>query len=121
MPIDKGDFIQSVHSNRARRARLGLDPNGSQVIKCEHRSWCAFNRENAYNKVIKNISGSDVSGEELRNIVEGKLFDEILEENSLGGLIQDEISEQYIIGRIPCKFEDFVDRILNCAIVEEED
>ncbi len=92
-----------------------------QVLKAEDNDWTFFDRDSDYDGVTRTINGEVIKGEDLRNLVEEKLFNIILDENCLEALSQDDISEKYCNGKLPTNLNRFIDLILSCPVIDEDD
>lgn len=92
-----------------------------QVLKAEDNDWILFDRETDYEGLTRMIEGEVIKGENLRNLIEEKLFNIILDENCLGALSQDDISEKYCKGKLPTDIDRFIDLIVSCPVIDEDD
>ena len=115
-----GKFGLSVHSSRTARNHSHTTES-LQAKKTEDNCWVRFNRDMAYDGLVCTVDSQEISGENLKNMVEEKLFYNILDENCLGALSQDDISIKYCKGRLPTSIEKFVDIILSCPVIDDDD
>jgi hypothetical protein len=114
---DKGGL--TIHSNKRSRRNKSFRDNNSFFVVMD-KDWVSFDREIDYDGLKYEIDGEEIVSEDIRSIIEKKIFEETLDENGLRGLLQEDVTIKYEKGKIPMLMEIFVDMIIKCPVIEDE-
>jgi len=114
---DKGGL--TINSNKRSRRNKSFRDNNSFFVVMD-KDWVSFDREIDYDGLKYEIDGEEIVSEDIRSIIEKKIFEETLDENGLRGLLQEDVTIKYEKGKIPMLMEIFVDMIIKCPVIEDE-
>ena len=114
----KGGF--GVKANNSSRNAKNFYPGGVPAYIAEKRERVSFD-DSMYDELHYVSDDKDITGEELRKIIEAKVFDCTLDSEFLNniGLKQEDLEIAYCHGKLPCEPNKFINIVMSCPVVED--
>lgn len=117
---DPGADGLMIHTNKSSRRSRDFYGN-TPLFFASDMDWVAFDRDSGYEDLEYELEEGKISGDDLRCLIEYKLYECELDREHLGGLSQEDLTIRYEKGYIPMKTEKFFDMIINCPVIEDEE